>query len=276
MFKLINSEHQKELLSISEDINNSSISEIVEKIFNLIAKVREDIPPKKKISYGRYSIIKQMGLDFYELLTNKNIDVFEFANKIYENEEHDQFVRSLAVQLISIYGLEKENLDKTLSVFEKAATDNKWEARECSAGFIRKLIKEHPAEMEAWYLHNVKSSNPLMRRFTCESIRPVADNKWFLKNPNFCFSVIESLYQEKDIYPRSSAGNSLSDWARTDKERVYKIVEELVSSGNKNSYWIAYRACRNLVKKEPIRVMDLLKIDEYKYKKNIFYRNKND
>jgi cytochrome bd-type quinol oxidase subunit 1 len=31
-------------------------------------------------------------------------------------------------------------------------------------------------------------------------------------------------------------------------------------------------ACRNLVKKEPIKVMDLLKVDEYKYKKRIHKR----
>jgi len=31
---------------------------------------------------------------------------------------------------------------------------------------------------------------------------------------------------------------------------VYKLVEQLVQSGDKNSYRIAYRACKNLVKKE--------------------------
>ena len=57
------------------------------------------------------------------------------------------------------------------------------------------------------------------------------------------------------------------------KEGLNKLVEELVNSGDKNSYWIAYRACRNLVKKEPIKVMDLLKIDEYKYKKRVYVRD---
>ncbi|MCD4792139.1 MAG: hypothetical protein K8R54_02815 [Bacteroidales bacterium] len=47
-------------------------------------------------------------------------------------------------------------------------------------------------------------------------------------------------------------------------ELVLNIVKELVASNDKNSYWIAYRTCRNLVKKYPLKVMDLLKIDEYK------------
>ena len=68
-------------------------------------------------------------------------------------------------------------------------------------------------------------------------------------------------------------GNNLSDLARQLPDLVYTLVEELVKSGDKNSCWIAYRACRNLVKKEPIKMMDLLKVDEYKYKKRIHKRS---
>ena len=67
-------------------------------------------------------------------------------------------------------------------------------------------------------------------------------------------------------------GNNLSDLARRLPELVYGLVEELVASGDRHSYWIANRACRNLVKQEPIRVMDLLGVDEYKYKKAIYKR----
>jgi hypothetical protein len=63
------------------------------------------------------------------------------------------------------------------------------------------------------------------------------------------------------------------DLARRLPDLVYDLVKELVDSGDKNSYWIAYRACRNFVKKEPIKVMDLLKVDEYKYKKRIHKRS---
>jgi len=81
------------------------------------------------------------------------------------------------------------------------------------------------------------------------------------------------MFQERLAYPRTSVGNNLSDLARRLPDLVYDLVKELVDSGDKNSYWIAYRTCRNLVKKEPIRVMDLLKVDEYKYKKRIHKRS---
>ena len=40
-----------------------------------------------------------------------------------------------------------------------------------------------------------------------------------------------------------------------------------------NSRWIATRACRNLVKQEPVRVMDLLGVDEYRYKDRVYKRS---
>ena len=118
----------------------------------------------------------------------------------------------------------------------------------------------------------VKSKNPMQRRFACESLRPVADNGWFKKNPDFAFSIIENLYKEAEDYPRTSVGNSLSDWMRVDEKKTLKTVKELANNGNKNSYWIAYRACRNLVKKKPKLVLDMLKTDQYIYKDRKFYR----
>lgn len=209
---------------------------------------------------------------FYPLLKENDIDIFEFAQPLFSCAEFDQFVRSLAVQLISFYGEESKDLDNVLAVFEEAAADDNWEMRECAAGFIRKLVRKYPAEMKTWYLKQTQSDSPLNRRFASESIRPVADNAWFKKSPDFCFTILKKLYREPEPYPRTSVGNNLSDWARIDKERVYPIIEKLANSGDKNSYWIAYRACRNLVKTEPERVMDLLRVDEYKYKKKVYKR----
>jgi 3-methyladenine DNA glycosylase AlkC len=273
MFKLINEKHQVKILTITKLISHSEIDIIADELYELICEIREDIPEKKRISYGRYSIIKELGLKLYPLLLNNNVDTYSFSLELFENDDFDQFVRSLGVQLISIYGLEEDNIKKVLHVFEKAADDTHWEIQECSAGFIRKIIKKYPIEMKKWYLIQAKSNYPNIRRFSSESIRPVADNIWFENNPDFCFSILKNLFNESDPYPRTSVGNNLSDWSKIDKKRVYDIIEKLVRTKDKNSYWIAYRACRNLVKTEPIKVMDILGVDEYKYKKNIYLRD---
>jgi 3-methyladenine DNA glycosylase AlkC len=69
-------------------------------------------------------------------------------------------------------------------------------------------------------------------------------------------------------------GNNLSDLARRNPDLILGIVKDLVESGDKNSYWIAYRACRNMVKNAPEEVMDILAVDEYHYKDRNFYRLK--
>ena len=105
-----------------------------------------------------------------------------------------------------------------------------------------------------------------------ESLRPVSDNRWLHKQPDFAFSIIKHLFKEPEPYPRTSVGNNLSDWMRVDEKRTYPVVERLAKNGDKNSHWIAYRACRNLIKKEPEKVMDLLNVKQYKYKDRVYFR----
>ena len=104
----------------------------------------------------------------------------------------------------------------------------------------------------------VRSEDPNQRRFVSESLRPVVENRWFHKEPEYALGVIKHLFKESAPYPRTSVGNSLSDWMRVDQEIAWPIVVELAGNGDKNSYWIAYRACRNFVKKEPVLVMEML------------------
>lgn len=274
MFKLITEKHKKQIKEIFNNFRKTSVKKNVNKIHLLIEQIRNDIPEKKKTSYGRYSIIKILGYEIYPYLTENQIPIFEYFDDIFRNKKNNQYVRTLSIQIISIYAEKNNKLKKVLRVFEEAATEDNWEMRESSAGFIRKLVKKHPNKLKKWYLKQVKSENPKLRRFASESIRPVAENKWFKNNPDFCFDIIKNLFKEKNKYPRTSVGNNLSDWAKINKEKVYKIIEQLVNNKDKNSYWIAYRACRNLVKNEPLRVMDLLNTDVYKYKKRIHYRKK--
>jgi 3-methyladenine DNA glycosylase AlkC len=104
-------------------------------------------------------------------------------------------------------------------------------------------------------------------------LRPVVENQWLYKDLDYSISILRHLFTEAHPYPRTSVGNNLSDIARRDPERAYALVAELIAMNNKNARWIATRACRNLVKKEPIRVMDLLGVDEYKYKKRVHKRS---
>jgi 3-methyladenine DNA glycosylase AlkC len=256
-----------------DEVPDLELGVIAAKLQKLIETIHKDIPERKRVSKGRYSIVKVLGMDIYPMLEAGSINVLDFGKKLFQDSQFDPFVRSTGVQLCSLVGFKTGDLDQALSVIKQAAGDENWIVRECASGLVRKLIKAYPGEMRTWYLKLVKSKDPLLRRFVSESMRPVVENKWFKKDPEYVLGIIKQLFRETEEYPRTSIGNNLSDWMRVDQEVAWPIVSELAKNGDPNSYWIAYRACRNYVKTEPEKVMDLLGVDEYKYKSTIYKRN---
>jgi hypothetical protein len=273
MFSLLSKHLEEKLTRMSAKVNNTHTSELVVELQNIIEQVHKEIPERKRISYGRYNIIKKIGMFIYPILENSGSDILLFASKLVDYESNDPFIKSLGVKLFSIYGEKSGDLDIVLPLFENVANNDNWIVRECSAGFFRKLISAFPDKIHVWYKKMAQSKLPMKRRFAIESLRPVVENHWLKKKPEFAFSILELMYKENAEYPRTSVGNSLSDWMRIDEKRTLDVVEKLANSGNKDSYWIAYRACRNLVKREPVMVMDILKIDRYKYKDREIERN---
>ena len=144
--------------------------------------------------------------------------------------------------------------------------------REFTAGAFRKIVRPNKKIVLPWLQKLAQNPNPYRRRFVSETLRPVTYNKWLNQQPEYSISVLRLLFKESHPYPRSSVGNNLSDLSRRRPELVFSLVKDLVASGDENSYWIAYRACRNLVKKQSELVMDLLRVKEYHYKNRNFYQ----
>ena len=226
-----------------------------------------NIPEKKRISYGITHTVKVLAEYLHARLAGEGAPVFEIASQLYNHGKTYQET-GVALGVLAEYGL--CDYAPVLPFFERAAASPDWILREFTQMFFRRLIKRYPDEMQAFLLQLVKSPDDNLRRFVSETLRPVQENRWFYKDPDYSLTVLRHLFQESAAYPRTSVGNTLSDLARRLPELVYGLVAELVASGDKNSYWIAYRACRNLVKQEPLRVMDLLGVDEYRYKERIY------
>lgn len=265
-------------LEIEQQINSLIINNwqsnlqnlVIENIPRIIDELYANIPDNKRISYGRVYTIKILSDYLFHHLSEFDAPIFQIAATIFEKKT-DFKNRSVALGILSYIGL--KDYEKVLPFFESAAMDENWDVREMSQMFFKKLIKKYPDELKVYLLQLTKSENPNIRRFVAETLRPVQQNQWFYGNPDYPLSILKNLFKEQAAYPRTSVGNNLSDLARKLPELVYELVKELVESGDKNSYWIAYRACRNLVKQEPIKVMDLLKVDKYKYKNRIYQRS---
>jgi len=254
---------KKNLLLKKYDIAIINISQIIDDLY-------KNIPDNKRISYGRVYTIKILSKYVYKELIKLDNYEFEISSTLFVKSNEFKS-RGVALGMLSYYGI--SDYQKVLHYFEFAAGSSDWNVREFSQMFFRKLIKKHPEEIHRYLFKLARSKDSNIRRFVSETLRPVQENKWFYNDPNYSLSIIKHLFKEKAAYPRTSVGNNLSDLARKRPDIVYKIVRDLVATNDKNSYWIAYRACRNLVKKEPIKVMDILQVDEYKYKKRIHKRS---
>ncbi len=263
---------------IEKDIDEKIIENIIKGKYNLAVKnislifdkLYKKIPDKKRISYGRVYVIKLLSKNIYEKLFERGSVNFEVAADLYE-KSNDFKSKGVSLGIISFCGLEEPK--RTLPYFVSAADSPDFDTREMAQMFFRKTIKKHPPTAKKILLNLVNSSYSNIRRFVAETLRPVKENKWFHERPEYPLSILRNLFKESSPYPRTSVGNNLSDLAKQNPKLVYQIVKELVDSGNENSYWIAYRACRNLIKKDKNKVMKLLKVDEYKYKNKTYKRS---
>ena len=254
--------------SVIDNIRRHRYDLVLKNIPLVLDRLYDSIPDNRRISYGIVHTLDVLTKYLYENLEDHFL--FPAAKTIFD--EGGEFKnRAVGLGLLSFHGL--NDYKDVLPYFRGAAADDFWITREIAAHYFRRIIREHLAGVKPFLVQCAKSPDPNVRRFVGETLRPVAINRWMQKNPGYSLAILRHLFTEKASYPRTSVGNNLSDLARKNPERIYGLVEKLVKAGDKNSYWIAYRACRNLVKGEPQRVMALLGVDEYRYKDRHFKRD---
>jgi len=261
-------------VKIRKDIITNMLQEnyglVIAQIPTILQELYDNIPNNKRVSYGRVYTVQVLSRYLFSTLEEMQAPIYEIGT-ILLTQSDDYRIKGVALGILSFYGI--EDYAKVLPFFESSASSDDWNLREFAQMFFRKLIQTHPNEMHKHLLKLSKSKDSNIRRFVSETLRPVKENRWFYSNLEYPLSILRHLFKERVAYPRTSVGNNLSDLARHRPELIFGVVRDLVQSGDQNAYWIAYRACRNLVKKEPIKVMDLLEVDEFRYKKKVYLRS---
>jgi len=255
---------------IMANILQGKYAPAIKHVLDILEELYNSIPENKRTSFGRVYTVQVLSRYLFSRLVEIGANVYEIGTTLFERSP-DFRSKGIALGILSFYGI--DDYEKVLPFFEASASSPDWNMREFAQMFFRKLVKKWPDEMKEYLLKLTGSKDPNIRRFVSETLRPVRENRWFYKKPDYSLSILKNLLRESSEYPRTSVGNNLSDLARHIPDLVFELVKELVASGDRNSYWIAYRACRNLVKKEPIRVMNLLHVDEYRYKKRVNRRS---
>jgi 3-methyladenine DNA glycosylase AlkC len=255
--------------AIATDLAHGCHGQAIARLRALQDRLYAAIPEKQRISRGITWVMQRLG-DLLVEACGEGEAVRQFALVLDGCLEQEDRLRGVPIFMMGEYG--KTHLVEALPFFEWVAAAPDWVVREFAQAGLRALIGLNREAILPWLQGTVQSADPNLRRLVAEALRPVTANNWLNRQPEYSLSVLRLMFREAHPYPRTSVGNNLSDLARRNPELIIAILAELVESGDKNSYWIAYRACRNLVKKEPQRVMDLLGVDEYHYKDRNFYR----
>lgn len=238
-----------------------------ENLIDSLNRLMVSIPEKRKKSYGIVSVIavfcKSISKEVQEL-------TYEIGLEIYSKSSDYRSV-CVGLGLISHAGVQEP--EKALPILLSASDHELWEVKEFVQMFIRKITKAHKKALQEFLGKLSVSENPNHRRFASEALRPVAENRWIQNEPEFSLLVLRNLFQESEQFPKVSVGNNLSDLSRKNPELILDIVKELKELNNEHSDFIAHRACRDLVKTYPLKVMDLLQVDCYEYKGRKYYRN---
>jgi len=229
------------------------------------------IPTRQRQSRGITWVLQRI-TQFLVAECRNSQEVRALADGLDRSLAPDDQLVGISIFLMAAYG--KTDPTGALDYFAHVADSEDWVVREFAAAGLHKLIKPCRDSVLPWLAQAAQSDSPRLRRLVSETLRPVTDNQWLQAEPETSLAILRRLFRETAPYPRTSVGNNLSDLAHRNSELILGVVQELVASGDENSYWIAYRACRNLVKQQPERVMDLLGVDAYHYKDRHFYREK--
>jgi 3-methyladenine DNA glycosylase AlkC len=255
--------------TIVADLQQGHLVQGIERLEALKNDVYAAIPDRRRRSRGITWVVQRISKLLLTVCEGES-EAKEIALILYRRIERSDRLIGVPIFLMAAYG--RGHFGEVIEFFEHVADAENWEVREFAAGGFRSLLRPNKAEALPWLKRTAMSKSPNVRRFVSEMLRPVAKGRWLIHEPKYSLSVLRLMFREAHPYPRTSVGNNLSDLSKHHPGLIFSIIDELAATGDQNSHWIAYRACRNLVKEYPERVMDALGIDEYHYKDRHFYR----
>ena len=255
--------------AIVTDLSQDRLAQGIERLRELKDDIYAAIPDKQRQSRGITWVVMRVS-DLLVENCEQTDRVQKIAMQLYE--QLDESDRLIGVPIFMMASFGKDHPTQALEFFKLAGASSDWVVREFAAAGLHQVIPPNRETIQPWLKITAQDEDPNLRRMVSEALRPVTVNRWLQDEPQYSLEVLRYLFHEHHPYPRTSVGNNLSDLSRKNPELIYSVVKELVGTGDKNSFWIAQRACRNLVKSNPNRVMDLLGVDEYRYKDRQYSR----
>ncbi|TQV75394.1 DNA alkylation repair protein [Aliikangiella marina] len=133
---------------------------------------------------------------------------------------------------------------------------------------VRPFILAHPEKTMKFMRLCASSDNEHVRRLASEGCRPRLP--WaialpeFKRNPQPVLDIILGLIDDNSLYVRRSVANNLNDISKDNPETVIKVAKQLKGKSS-NVDWALKHACRGLLKKGNLNVLELFGFADTKH-----------
>lgn len=246
-------------MSIQDIFQELVLNKNEESLYNLIQEIKNSIPEKQKIGKVIVWSLRQVRKQIQEKLS---LDLQRQSLKVLINSKYWQ-IRMMVALLASSSASKEGSVSDYISYIENTANDSHFAVRESAQMALRELLQDFPNDIILIYNEWVKNSNEFTRRCVSESLRPVLVNRrnWIKEKPKEAMKILKNLNCDPSLYVRKSVANNLSDISRKYPDLVLLTLGEWLSENDydKRTFFIARKACRNIVKTKPEAVNKLLK-----------------
>lgn len=212
-----------------------------DKLLPFLEQEYNAVPEKERIGKGRVYITRAAvdGLSSYlKSKTAKNVEMtldsfLHFSEQVfsYASERKENFLRYLSIFLLA--EVVKKNSNAFLTCEHQIlewANDADWEVREIALEFVLNGVKYYPEAILPKARDWASSSNPNLRRFATEGLRPRGGTKW-LRDPEQNDEVLNLLRQlryDSSEYVRKSVSNNLKDLTKYMPQKILTLLKRWV------------------------------------------------
>lgn len=227
----------------------------------LFKNTYNSIPTPQRPARGLPWVGRTLSRPLYKNITNLKLSRQKITNDLLYSSKKE--LKILGLFLLAEYG--RGHPKKVFNTFRRFAKGNNEQVRQAATLAFRYVMEKNRTESLRFLKILAFDLNPLDRRFICEALLPVGENRWLLKNPQKSLAILKILMWDGHLIVKKALGNNLSELSRTHPALILDFLAKQLRLGNLHTYWIAYRACHELAKQKKYRkeVLSLLKVDEY-------------
>lgn len=225
-------------LAFCQNLNDWELTNgLFKDVLNFLQHEYDIIPEKERIGKGISYLSKNIAKEMVQFLKSKkeidDITLIDFAKEAFN---YGDFIKNRNIQQYALL-FAAENIiqnpqifKKLVSMIEKWADHEDWVIRETTGYNILYGVKKDPKLVFPFLMEWIKSDNENLRRIVSESIRPMAEVKWFrdpTKN-DIVLEILTTLNKDPSVYVRKSVGNNIKDLTKYMPEKMLNLMEQWI------------------------------------------------